>query len=74
MHRNEKLFIAYNYIIKSFFQEWNDKDLAWRPEDYGGINDLSIPLHDVWVPSLTIYNRWVFDNRRVLYSASVFYH
>ncbi|KAL7297360.1 hypothetical protein TKK_0009750 [Trichogramma kaykai] len=35
---------------------WDDAKLKWRPENYGGIKDLTLRLHDLWLPDLYLYN------------------
>ncbi|XP_075678307.1 neuronal acetylcholine receptor subunit alpha-7-like isoform X3 [Dermatophagoides pteronyssinus] len=36
--------------------EWNDSNLRWSPNDYGGITDLRISPDKVWRPDILIYN------------------
>ena len=36
---------------------WNDMDLAWNSEDFGGINVLRVNYDDVWRPDIVLYNR-----------------
>ncbi|XP_075591814.1 neuronal acetylcholine receptor subunit alpha-7 isoform X3 [Dermatophagoides farinae] len=36
--------------------EWNDSNLRWSPNDYGGITDLRISPDKVWRPDILLYN------------------
>ncbi|XP_014675203.1 PREDICTED: neuronal acetylcholine receptor subunit alpha-7-like, partial [Priapulus caudatus] len=36
--------------------DWNDANLRWPPEEYGGIMDLRIPPHRIWKPDVLLYN------------------
>lgn len=35
--------------------EWNDDRLAWDPKEWDGIDEVRIPLSEVWTPDVTIY-------------------
>jgi hypothetical protein len=35
---------------------WKDDRLTWAPEDYGGLDQITIPNHLVWLPKITIVN------------------
>ena len=45
-------------------QSWKDRRLAWKPADYGGIDQMSYHARmgdamedgDVWMPDLELYN------------------
>ncbi|CAH1782726.1 unnamed protein product, partial [Owenia fusiformis] len=53
---------------------WRDDRLQWNPEDYGGVREIHVPNHYVWIPDLYIANSQTFntfqystDNRAVIY-------
>ncbi|XP_045195603.2 acetylcholine receptor subunit alpha-type unc-38-like [Mercenaria mercenaria] len=33
---------------------WTDEKLMWKPEQYGGLNLITVSYNDVWVPELTL--------------------
>jgi hypothetical protein len=35
---------------------WIDSRLAWKPEDYGGVEVLRIDSNALWIPDVTLYN------------------
>lgn len=37
-------------------QEWNDYNLRWDPEEYGGVKILYVPSEQIWLPDLVLYN------------------
>ena len=37
-------------------QEWLDYKLQWDPEDYGGVEMLSVPSQDIWLPDIVLFN------------------
>lgn len=36
--------------------EWNDYNLRWDPEEYGGVKILYLPSEQIWLPDLVLYN------------------
>ncbi|XP_063431835.1 neuronal acetylcholine receptor subunit alpha-10-like [Mytilus trossulus] len=36
--------------------KWNDCFLTWNPNDYGGLDNIIVPIKRVWVPDLTLYD------------------
>ena len=38
-------------------QRWNDFKLAWKPEDYNGVETLSIPSQQIWLPDIVLFNK-----------------
>lgn len=36
--------------------EWNDVNMRWNVEEYGGVRDLRIPPHRLWKPDVLMYN------------------
>lgn len=40
-------------------QEWEDLNLRWPPEQYGGINEIYVPTEEIWVPDIVLYNKLV---------------
>ncbi|XP_002740031.1 neuronal acetylcholine receptor subunit alpha-10-like [Saccoglossus kowalevskii] len=37
-------------------QIWNDAFLSWDPDDYGGVDELQVPITEVWQPDITLVN------------------
>ncbi|XP_038072741.1 neuronal acetylcholine receptor subunit alpha-10-like [Patiria miniata] len=35
---------------------WEDALLRWDPDDYGGTTSLVVPLHNIWIPDIVLYN------------------
>uniref|UniRef100_A0A5S6QEJ1 Uncharacterized protein n=1 Tax=Trichuris muris TaxID=70415 RepID=A0A5S6QEJ1_TRIMR len=36
--------------------DWNDKYLKWKPEDYGNVLAVRIPIARIWKPDILLYN------------------
>ena len=55
---------------------WQDYQLGWNPDDYGGIGSIRVPPDMVWVPDLVLYNNadGIFEpsyrSNVVIYSSS----
>ncbi|KAK1903124.1 Acetylcholine receptor subunit alpha [Dissostichus eleginoides] len=50
-----------NQIVSSnvrLKQQWEDVNLKWNPQDYGGIKKIRIPSKDIWRPDLVLYNNF----------------
>ena len=39
-----------------FFLLWNDVRLTWNPEDYGGVEEITVSPTEIWKPDITLYN------------------
>ncbi|XP_071946483.1 neuronal acetylcholine receptor subunit beta-4-like [Antedon mediterranea] len=37
-------------------QTWVDYRLTWKPEDYGNLTIIHVPVSDLWKPDLVLYN------------------
>ncbi|RWS29290.1 acetylcholine receptor subunit alpha-like protein [Leptotrombidium deliense] len=37
-------------------QYWNDYKLQWDPNEYGGIQVMHVPSHQIWKPDIVLYN------------------
>ena len=37
-----------------------DYKLTWNPDDYGGLETLHVPAHNIWLPDIVLYNKYVF--------------
>ena len=58
---------------------WTDEQLRWDPNEYGGIERLSVPTERVWTPSFALSNCakmdilpspvWVYSNGTVVWLA-----
>ena len=40
-------------------QTWRDETLEWNPDDYCGIEEISVASNRVWKPEIILYNRYV---------------
>ncbi|XP_077997446.1 acetylcholine receptor subunit alpha-like isoform X2 [Glandiceps talaboti] len=36
--------------------EWYDEFLVWDPDMYGGIQNIKVISHDIWLPDIVLYN------------------
>ena len=41
---------------------WEDFQLEWTPEDFGGLSITRIPIHYLWYPDIAILNRFVLPH------------
>jgi hypothetical protein len=37
---------------------WQNTFLKWNPDSYGGIKKITVSKDKVWVPDLTLWNRY----------------
>lgn len=50
-----------NQILTTYLwvrQVWMDAFLAWKKDDYDGLDTIRIPSSYVWRPDIVLYNRW----------------
>lgn len=40
----------------AFRVRWIDVHLKWEPDKYNGLKSITIPISDIWVPDITLYN------------------
>ena len=38
-------------------QEWTNHLIYWKPEDYGGVKDISLDASEIWQPDMVLYNK-----------------
>ena len=57
--RNLKLL--YNNGWSSLFQYWNDFRLKWNSSHYGAIRSFVTSSKKVWLPDITLYNKWAWN-------------
>ncbi|ESO86940.1 hypothetical protein LOTGIDRAFT_128212, partial [Lottia gigantea] len=66
-----------NKLIKvdgRLLMNWHDSRLAWNSKQYNDTTSLRLPAHKVWLPDITLYNRYVQETppssklRLVIYS------
>ncbi|ELU01557.1 hypothetical protein CAPTEDRAFT_224098 [Capitella teleta] len=56
---------------------WTDANLAWKPEDYGGLSETRIPMQDIWKPDIHLFNNAdrsfevAFDAMPLIYSSGL---
>ena len=44
-------------FFQSFiYMQWRDERMKWRPENYGNLSTISLPLSDLWWPKPTMIN------------------
>ncbi|KAK6493395.1 5-hydroxytryptamine receptor 3A-like [Huso huso] len=63
--KHEKLIL---YLL--YRQRWQDEYLRWDPDHYQGVKRLSLPLEELWIPDITVYETVAEDNApsvRVVY-------
>ncbi|CAH8495713.1 unnamed protein product [Heterobilharzia americana] len=41
--------------VRSLYK-WTDHNLIWNPNDYGGIDSVTIPVEHIWIPDILLYN------------------
>ena len=46
-------------LLLLLLQHWNDEKLVWDPDAYEGIVTLRIPATEIWVPDVTLYDKYV---------------
>lgn len=46
-----------DYTLFFSNQEWEDANLVWKPDDYGGVTNLRVAPDKVWRPDILMYNR-----------------
>ena len=44
----------------AFFQGWQNEFLTWNSSDFCGINTLTIPTSNLWIPDINIQEEYVF--------------
>ena len=37
-------------------KRWNDNGLKWNKSEYGGIEDIRLPVSEIWTPDIVLYN------------------
>ena len=56
------IFTVNIFTIVHYLQKWRNEFLSWKPSEFGGIKTLNIDPTKVWVPDITLYNKYVkFD-------------
>ncbi|XP_005094753.2 neuronal acetylcholine receptor subunit beta-3 [Aplysia californica] len=35
---------------------WDDHQIKWDEEEYGGVKDVRVPCHKIWTPDIKLYN------------------
>ncbi|KAF6018766.1 hypothetical protein EB796_022911 [Bugula neritina] len=45
------------YISVSMWESmvWTDKRLSWKPDDYDGVDKITIPPSYIWLPAISVY-------------------
>ena len=41
------------------FQSWEDSALSWKPDRYGNITRINLPVDVIWTPPVGLLNSWV---------------
>ncbi|CAH8513261.1 unnamed protein product [Schistosoma bovis] len=41
--------------VRSLYK-WIDHNLIWNPNEYGGIDSVTIPVEYLWIPDISLYN------------------
>ncbi|KAJ8045821.1 Neuronal acetylcholine receptor subunit alpha-10 [Holothuria leucospilota] len=50
--QNQKLSVS-----GTIYMSWVDEFLTWKPEDYNGVDVISLRHEDIWIPDVTNYER-----------------
>jgi len=37
-------------------QEWKDVMLRWEPDMFGGVQEIRVPVKQIWRPDIVLYN------------------
>ncbi|CAG0893111.1 unnamed protein product [Darwinula stevensoni] len=37
-------------------ERWNDTYINWNPEEFGGIRQIIVPINNIWIPDIILYN------------------
>ena len=45
---------------------WINHFLKWDPKDFDGVESITVEKEKVWIPDLTLWNRFVFQNNTVI--------
>ncbi|KAK7024370.1 hypothetical protein SK128_021933 [Halocaridina rubra] len=61
MHEDSSTMIVDSWMVN----KWVDPRLSWLPEDYSGINKLTVPNTLLWKPDLDIFNSANFEKSLV---------
>ncbi|GLV43460.1 mitochondrial ribosomal protein S5 [Carabus blaptoides fortunei] len=49
-----------------FAMKWVDEHMEWKPEDYEDTNKLFLTTEDIWVPDLSVYNKFAYSNSKIV--------
>ena len=52
-------------------QTWKDSNLAWNPDEFGGVEQVRMPISSIWSPDLRTYNRFVGSFTTILYASTI---
>ena len=42
----------------NYYQEWQDKNLTWNPDEFDGNRIMYIPAEDIWHPDYVLFNKY----------------
>lgn len=46
-----------SYILKNLImQTWQDAFLKWNPKNFDGVEQVRIPIDEIWTPDIVLYN------------------
>ena len=45
-----------------YFKGWQDLRLSWDPKDFGGLEEMRMPIQSIWSPDIAVYNRSVLNS------------
>jgi len=40
-------------------QKWRDYRLTWNASEFGGVDKLYVPVSRLWLPDVTLWNKYV---------------
>ena len=47
--------------------KWTDKELTWKPSDFGNVSNIKVNYDSIWTPDITLYNRYVLKAPNYLF-------
>ncbi|XP_063932694.1 neuronal acetylcholine receptor subunit alpha-5-like [Zophobas morio] len=50
---------------------WRDLHLTWKPEEYDSLEDIRMPINDIWIPDLSAYNKRIQGGEQSLAQSTI---
>ena len=55
-HFAEIATVPIHYLVIFKFKAWQDDQLRWNGKEYQGTNQIRLPVTDIWMPDIRLYN------------------